>query len=95
MIDFLLHTLFIFVVLLAANTPKHALRDVMLQRCAGDDRAGNCWCRSAATCLFKRCSNCDMPVDSDGNALLDDFYAAGIDRYAGPCPFCDGPMRKL
>lgn len=64
-----------------------ALRDVMLQRCAGGGSHGRCWCRSAATCRFYRCTNCDMPVDKTGKALLDDFNA-------GPCPYCNGPMPK-
>lgn len=70
------------------------LRETMIQRCAGGG-AGRCWCRSAATCRFKRCENCDMPVDSSGNALIDDIYAGDFDRNAGPCPYCNGPMPKL
>lgn len=73
---------------------RYALRDVMVEKCAGAGRSG-CWCRSAASCLFHRCKNCDMPVDETGKALLDDFYADGIDRNAGPCPYCNGPMPKL
>ena len=69
-----------------------ALRDVMLDRCAGG--GGRCWCRSAATCCFYRCTNCDMPVDENGIALLDDFFARGVDQSAGPCPYCNGPMPK-
>lgn len=69
------------------------LRQVMLDRCAGGFGAGHCWCRSAATCRFKRCENCDMPVDSSGKALLDDIGNADLN--AGPCPYCDGPMPKL
>lgn len=65
----------------------------MLQRCA--DGPHNCWCRSASTCLFYRCENCDMPVDKFGKALLDDFYSLHVDGNAGPCPYCDGPMPKL
>lgn len=74
---------------------RTALRDLMVQRCCGEARYGRCWCRSAAKCLFNRCQNCDMPVDDAGKALYDDFYATGIDRHAGPCPYCGGPMRKL
>lgn len=70
------------------------LKLAMLERCAGG--AGHpCWCRSAATCRFKRCENCDMPVDANGKALFDDFYGRGMDRNAGPCPYCDGPMPRL
>lgn len=70
------------------------LKLVMIARCAGDG-SGRCWCRSARTCRFNRCPNCDMPTDAAGNALLDDFYAKDIDRNAGPCPYCNGPMPKL
>jgi hypothetical protein len=67
------------------------LRNFMLQRCAGwGDR---CWCRSAATCRFKRCTNCDMPVDRYGIALLYDI--PDVDHHSGPCPYCNGPMPKL
>ena len=72
---------------------RYALRDIMLQRCAGDGH-GRCWCRSAAGCRFYRCTNCDMPTDENGIALLDDFFAKDIDRNAGPCPYCNGPMPK-
>lgn len=68
------------------------LKIVMLDRCARG--GGRCWCRSAQTCRFKRCENCDMPVDRDGRALCDDFGADGIARNAGPCPYCNGPMPK-
>lgn len=71
------------------------LRQAMLERCAGGAISGHCWCRSATTCCFDRCRNCDMPVDSAGKALLDDFGAIGIDFNAGPCPYCNGPMAKL
>ena len=71
-----------------------ALRDIVAQRCAGYDFYGSCWCRSASTCLLYRCNNCDMPVDETGHALLDDFCMPGVDRSAGPCPLCCGPMRK-
>jgi hypothetical protein len=68
------------------------LRENMIDRCCGS--GGRCWCRSAKTCLFKRCENCDMPVDRDGRALYDDFGADHIDRHSGPCPSCNGPMPK-
>jgi len=71
------------------------LKQAMLDRCAGGGVSGHCWCRSATTCRFRRCPNCDMPTDEAGKALLDDFYASGIDRSAGPCPDCNGPMPKL
>jgi hypothetical protein len=77
-----------------ARIASTALRDVVAQRCAGYDFYGRCWCRSASTCLLHRCTNCDMPVDDTGKALLDDFYMPGVDRHAGPCPYCGGPMRK-
>lgn len=51
-------------------TKRNALRDVMVDRCAGG--GGRCWCRSAETCLFHRCSNCDMPVDENGKAGAED-----------------------
>jgi len=80
---------------IGARPPGQRLREVMVQRCAGYSFYGRCWCRSASTCLFRRCPNCDMPTDQDGKALLDDFYMDGVDRHAGPCPDCGGPMRKL
>lgn len=70
------------------------LRELMLQRCAGGGASGRCWCRSARTCRFYRCENCDSPVDRHGRALLNDFGADGVDRHAGPCPSCNGPMPK-
>lgn len=85
-----------------------ALRDVMVEKCAGAGRS-RCWCRSAASCLFHRCKNCDMPVDENGKALFTDFYAHGFTKeghFIGrlfefwgddeplPCPDCNGPMPK-
>lgn len=69
------------------------LRLVMIERCAGG--GGRCWCRSAATCRFERCTNCDMPVTENGLALYDDFGADHIDHNFGPCPVCNGPVPKL
>ena len=85
-----------------------ALRDVMVDKCAGVGRS-RCWCRSAARCLFTRCTNCDMPIDENGKALFDDFNAHATTKeghYGGrmfefygdepvPCPYCNGPMPKL
>ena len=78
----------------ARHVARTALRDVMAQRCAGYEFYGSCWCRSASTCQLYRCHNCDMPTDETGKALLDDFCMPGVDRHAGPCPYCGGPMRK-
>lgn len=70
------------------------LRETMVLRCAGNG-AGRCWCRSARTCRFQRCENCDMPVDKNGKALIADMYAGDFDRNAEPCSYCDGPMPRL
>lgn len=67
------------------------LRQAMLDRCAGDAAHGHCWCRLASTCRFNRCTNCDMPVDKNGKALMSDY----IDAEEFPCEYCEGPMPKL
>lgn len=70
---------------------------------------GQCKCADAAACQFKRCKNCDMPVDDNGKALFDNFHAHLIDshgHYRGKmfefygdepvhCNICNGPCPKL
>lgn len=73
-----------------ARYAAQALQLNMLQRCA--DGPPNCWCRSASSCRFYRCENCDMPVDRSGKALMDEI--SDVDWNAGPCPDCNGPMPK-
>lgn len=61
---------------------------------------GQCDCANAAACKFKRCSNCDMPVDDAGKALQMDVYGPGgpFMRYGDDewpdCPECGGPLPK-
>jgi hypothetical protein len=49
--------------------------------------SGECVCRDASECRFKRCGNCDYPVSGDGKTLVDHV----CDDH-DICPDCDGPL---
>lgn len=86
------------------NRSPYKRIDLAAKRPSIDDCVhGNCNCANAMNCRYKRCKNCDMPVDQTGNALFDDFYAHGkngrVFEFYGDepaeCPECKGPMPKL
>ena len=47
---------------------------------------GKCWCNGAADCYFKRCGNCDGPLNAEGKTF-DDDWSEDFNR----CPDCGAP----
>lgn len=59
------------------------LRRVRIESCL----CGACWCRGAKDCFFKRCRNCDSPIDAEGKTLDPEW----ADEHHS-CPDCDGKL---
>lgn len=56
--------------------------------------AGACACAVAEHCRFRRCRNCDMPVEVNGRAFergLIELVVPSL-RSKDDCPECGGPI---
>ena len=71
------------------NIISRWVRRVLAPATAADCIFGKCGCRSAAVCKFKRCGNCDWPINANGRTLVD-HSCEDWDI----CPECGGPLNE-
>lgn len=65
------------------------INDPQLELCL----TGKCDCASASKCKFKRCKNCDLPVDDTGKTITD-WCGYGEVYEERICPDCSAVMSK-
>lgn len=70
----------------AANRAVELVREAA-KKTAADCISGKCECANAEKCVFRRCSNCDHPMDQTGKTLVDHSCSEH-----DTCPECGGPL---